>query len=111
MSQLGSRIASGLADARVSSNCALGNGTMSPAAISLSFCCSETTSKDREVCPPRITATRRTPATQSPQYRYPTHHFRGREPHTLEMCKDLTPRNGTGTTQRTFPLDSRFKGA
>jgi hypothetical protein len=40
---------SGLADARVSSNCAPGTGTMSPAATSLSLVASETTSKDREV--------------------------------------------------------------
>ena len=69
-SRIIARSTSGLADARVSSNCAPGTGTMSPAAISLSFVAPKPLRRIAR-WPPRITATRRTPATQSPQYRLP----------------------------------------
>ena len=61
---------SGLADARVSSNCAPGTGTMSPAATLLSFVAPKPLRRIAR-WPPRITATRRTPATPSHQYRLP----------------------------------------
>jgi hypothetical protein len=69
-SRIIARSTSGLADARVSSNCTPGTGTMSPAATSLSFVAPKPLRRIAR-WPPRITATRRTPATQSPQYRLP----------------------------------------
>jgi hypothetical protein len=69
-SRIIARSTSGLADARVSSNCAPGTGTMSPAATSLSFVEPKPLRRIAR-WPPRITATHRTPATPSHQYRLP----------------------------------------
>ena len=77
-SRIISRSTSGLADARVSSNCAPGTGTMSPTATSLSFVSTTHFEGSRGGrLPSRRHAVLREDSHISTGY--PIHHFRGRE--------------------------------
>jgi hypothetical protein len=74
-----SRRASGLADARVSSNRVPGTGTMSRAAISFLLRLELSNSKDHEVAVSSHADTPRTGHDSHVRIRYPIHHSRGRE--------------------------------
>jgi hypothetical protein len=72
---------------------------MSPAATSLYFVAPKPLRKIAR-WPPYLTETRRPPARQSHQYRYPIHHFRGRERDSTRWCPAEPNRPGDQEEKR-----------